>query len=143
MSLPRRGARGQRCLGAIAYSEILTTLQEAEEISSQSLEVSRNNSQDVSSGISLGSLAIDRPLHGQATQSQDMLMHTLLERDARHQVIEQRRKAGQSLNGKYRRPEAIHPTNNSQSLSLPWLRAEGWTLLTQYAFSEILANCAI
>ena len=79
----------------------LLLLQETEEISSQSLEVSRNNSHDAS-GISLGALAIDRPLNGQATQSQDMLMHTLLERDARHQVMEQRRKAGKSLNGKFK-----------------------------------------
>lgn len=72
---------------------------DTEELASQSLEISRSNSQDVGN-VSLDTLAIDRPRNALAAQSQDMLMHTLLERDARHHVYEQRRQAGKSLNDK-------------------------------------------
>ncbi|KAM3424061.1 hypothetical protein BST61_g11388 [Cercospora zeina] len=76
-----------------------TSDEETEEVSSQSLEVSRNNSQHVSN-LALDALAIDRPRNGSAAQTREMLMHTLLEREARSQVLTHRRETGQSVNDK-------------------------------------------
>ncbi|PPJ60709.1 hypothetical protein CBER1_03453 [Cercospora berteroae] len=70
-----------------------------EETEEVSLEVSRNNSQHVD-GLPLDALAIDRPRNGSAAQTQEMLIHTLLEDRARNRVLEQRRKTGKSVNDK-------------------------------------------
>ncbi|USW57156.1 Putative serine/threonine-protein kinase, active [Septoria linicola] len=72
---------------------------DTEEVLSPSLEISRSNSQDVS-GSALDALAIGPPRNGSAAQTQDMLIHTLLERDAKQRVLDQRRKAGKSLKDK-------------------------------------------
>ena len=71
-----------------------------EETEEVSLEVSRNNSQHVDDGLSLDALAIDRPRNGSATQTRDMLIHALLEQNARDRVLKQRERAGKSVNDK-------------------------------------------